>query len=162
MVDAGTRGCSTGPVRFELTTEASPEQVLRALTDFTERRPEIWHKSLDPKTYEVRERGDTWAVARESTAGSPFWVVSRYEWSDPAVLTWTLVETSWGGGGTGEVRISPAAGGGSRLLVEWGYTGATRTRHKIGLSLIQRAPMRRMIARSWARALDRYARQDQA
>lgn len=35
--------------------------------------PRIWHRTLDPKTYELRERGSTWAVARESTAGSPFW-----------------------------------------------------------------------------------------
>lgn len=59
-------------MRFEVTTLASPEQVLRALTDFSDRRPEIWRRTLDPRTYEVRELGDTWAVARESTSGSPF------------------------------------------------------------------------------------------
>jgi len=46
--------------------------VLRALTDFTERRPQIWSRTLDPRTYEVRELGDTWAVAKEGTARSPF------------------------------------------------------------------------------------------
>src|SRR5215210_294877 len=72
-------------MRFDVTTDASPGQVLQALTDFTERRPGIWHRTLDPQTYELRELGDTWAVARESTAGSPFWVVERYDWSDPSV-----------------------------------------------------------------------------
>jgi hypothetical protein len=44
-------------MRFDVTTEASPGQVLQALTDFTERRPRIWHRTLDRKTYELRELG---------------------------------------------------------------------------------------------------------
>ena len=51
-------------MRFDFTTRASPEQVLRALTDFTESRPETWNRTLDPKTYELRESGQTWAVAQ--------------------------------------------------------------------------------------------------
>ena len=58
-------------MRFELQNRATPEQVLRALTDVSERRPKIWNRTLDAKTFELRELGDTWAVARESTAGSP-------------------------------------------------------------------------------------------
>ena len=86
--------CSTEVVRFELVTRASPEQVLRALTDFSDRRVHTWSRTLDPKTYEVREQGDTWAVARESTPGSPYWVVARYDWSDPAVVRWVTVPRS--------------------------------------------------------------------
>lgn len=142
-------------MRFEVTTLASPEQVRAALTDFTDRRPQIWNRTLDPKTYEVRALGDTWGVARESTAGSPFWVVARYDWADPTVLRWTVKESSWGGSGTGSVRITPVDGGGSRVHAEWTYTGARRTRDKVMLSLIQRFPVRRMIVREWVRALDR-------
>jgi hypothetical protein len=58
-------------MRFDFTTRASPEQVLRALTDFTESRLETWNRTLDPKTYELRESGQTWAVARESSPRSP-------------------------------------------------------------------------------------------
>jgi hypothetical protein len=50
-------------MRFDVTTIASPGQVLQALTDFTERRPRIWHRTLDPKTYELRELGSTWTMA---------------------------------------------------------------------------------------------------
>jgi Polyketide cyclase / dehydrase and lipid transport len=149
-------------MRFEVTTLASPEQVRAALTDFTDRRLHIWNRTLDPKTYEVRAVGDTWAVARESTAGSPFWVVSRCDWADPTVLRWTVEESSWGGSGTGSVRIAPVDGGGSRVHAEWTYTGASRTRDKVMLSLIQRFPLRRMIARGWVKALDRYAQSDLA
>jgi len=149
-------------VRFDLTTHASPRQVLEALTDFTDRRLEIWDRSLDPATYEVRELGDTWAVARESTPGSPYWVVPRYDWSDPTVVRWTVVESSYGGGGTGSVRIVPTDDGGSRLHVEWTYTDIGRRRDKVMLSLIQRFPMSLMISRMWTTALDRYAQADPA
>lgn len=130
------------------------------MTDFTERRLEIWDRTLDPKTYEVRERGDSWAVARESTPGSPYWVVARYDWSDPAVVRWTVVESSYGGHGTGSVRIAPNGDGGSRLNVEWSYTDVSRTRDKVMLNLIQRFPMNRLISRMWVSALDRYALSD--
>jgi hypothetical protein len=49
-------------------------------------------------------------------------------------------------------------GGGSRVYAEWTYTGASRTRDKVMLSLIQRFPLRRMIARGWVTALVHYAR----
>jgi hypothetical protein len=71
-------------MRFALSTNASPEQVLRAMTDFTDRRVEIWHKTLDPKVYQLCELGETWAVAREGSPRVPFWVVVHYEWSNSA------------------------------------------------------------------------------
>lgn len=144
-------------MRFDVTTKASPDQVRTAMTDFSQRRLQIWNKSLDPKTFEVRELGETSAVARESTPGSPFWVVTRYDWSDPAVIRWTIVESSYGGHGTGSVRTAPAPDGGSRLSAEWSYTDVRRTRDKIGLFLVQRFPMSRLISRMWVGALDRYA-----
>jgi uncharacterized protein YndB with AHSA1/START domain len=149
-------------VRFDVTTRASPAQVREALTDFTDRRLQIWRGTLDPKTYEVRALGETWAVARESTAGSPFWVVSRYDWTDPAVLRWTVEESSWGGSGTGSVRITPVHGGGSQVHAEWTYTGASRTRDKLGLALISRFPLRPIISRGWVKALNGYAQSDRA
>ena len=144
-------------VRFEVTTHASPDQVREALTDFTDRRTRTWHRTLDPKGYEVRAVGDTWAVARENTAGSPFWVVSRYDWSDPSLIRMTVEESSWGGGGTGSVRIAPAAGGGSRVHAEWTHTGVTRARDRVLLLLLNSLPMQRMISRLWVKALDGHA-----
>jgi hypothetical protein len=150
----------TGRVRFDVTTHASPEQVLRALTDFTDRRLQIWNRTLDPNTYQVKGLGDSWAVARESTPGSPFWVVTRYDWSDPTVVRFTVEESSYGGHGTGSIRIGPTGDGGSRLDVEWSYTDISRSRDKLMLFLIQRFPMSRMISRMWTSALDRYAQSD--
>ena len=147
-------------MRFDVETRASPEQVLRAFTDFTDHRPEIWDRTLDGRTYEVRGRGEHWAVARESSPGSPLWVVARYDWSDPAVIRWTIEESSYGGGGTGTVRVRPR-GRGSRLQVEYDSTGA-RPLHRPLLFLLHRGPMGRVLSRMWASALDRYAAADGA
>ena len=111
-------------MRFDLVTRASPERVRQALTDFSDQRLATWSRTLDPKRYELRELGQTWAVAREASPGSPFWVVARYDWSDPAVVCWTVVESSYGGGGDGSAQVSPGPDGGSRLHVWWSSTGA--------------------------------------
>ena len=145
-------------MRFVVDTVAPPEQVRRALRDFTDRRLQIWNPALDPRTYEVRDQGATWAVARESTPGSPFWVVVRYDWSQPGVVRWTFLETSYGGGGHGVARIVARADGGSRMHVEYDQPGATR--QKALLFMAHHGPMGRLIGRMWASALDRYAQGD--
>jgi len=146
-------------MRFEVTTVASPAQVREALTDFTDRRLEIWNRTLDPKRYELRSQGEDWAVAREATPRSPFWVVARYDWSDPAVIWMTVQESSYGGAGDGSIRITPTEDGGSRLHVEWDNTGA-RSWQKLLLLLIHRGPMGWIVSRMWASALDGYAQSE--
>lgn len=151
--------CFTGEVKLDFDTLASPEQVRHALTDFTDRRLQIWSRTLDPRTYELRGSGDTWAEARESTSGSPFWVVARYDWSDPDVVRWTVTESSYGGSGQGVVRAEPLQGGGSRVRAEWDYTGARPLQRPL-LLLIEHGPLRHLISRMWAGALDRLAEED--
>jgi hypothetical protein len=142
-------------VRFDLDTQASPEQVLEAMTDFTDRRPRIWSRTLDPGVYEAREYGDTWAVAREGSPHSPFWVVVRYDWSDPRMIRWTELETNHGDPGGGFMRIEPREGGGSHLHVEWS-THPVRLRHKVVITLLHHT-MNPVIARMWRQTLDRFA-----
>jgi len=142
-------------MRFDLTTKASPERVLRAMTDFTDRRLEIWHRTLDPKVYEVRELGDTWAVAREGSPRVPFWVVVHYDWSDSRLIRWTEVESNHGDRGTGSMLIEPGDEGGSVVHVEW-TTHPVRARDKIAMFLLHHT-MNRVIARTWRKTLDRYA-----
>ena len=155
---AGVR-CSNAGVRFEVVTRATPEQVRRALTDFSDRRLQTWSRTLDPKTYEVREQGDTWAMAFEKSPGSPFWVVLRYDWSDPDVVRWTTVESSYGGGGTGQVVVEPHPAGGSRVRAEWDNTGARPAQRPL-LFLLHHGPMGRLVSRLWTRALDDFADHD--
>jgi len=56
-------------MRFDFHDEGLAEQVLRALTDFTESHLETWNRTLDPKSYELRESGQTWAVAQVCQGG---------------------------------------------------------------------------------------------
>jgi hypothetical protein len=145
-------------MRFDLETRASPDQVRRALTDFSERRLRIWNRTLDPKTYELRDQGEHWALARESSPGSPVWVVSLYDWSDPQVVRWTFTESSYGGGGEGLVRIAPREDGGSSVHAEWRTANARR--QKPLLFLVHHGPMGLLIARMWTSTLDRFAIED--
>ena len=96
-------------MRLDLATRATPDQARRAFTDFGDGRLHTWRRTLDPSTYQVRALGPDWAEARESSPGSPFWVVSRYDWSDPDVVRWVVTESS-SGGGEGWVLCHPARG----------------------------------------------------
>nr|MBA2254267.1 hypothetical protein [Chloroflexota bacterium] len=55
-----------GEVHHEADGEVSAERFVAALTDFIERRPELW-PNLDAKFYRLLERGDTWAEVTEGT-----------------------------------------------------------------------------------------------
>ena len=80
--------------RYSFHTRATQEQAFEAFTDFSDRRLEIWKGTLDPKKYELREQGDSWAVAREGSGGMNVWVELRYEWEAPAVIRWALVDSN--------------------------------------------------------------------
>lgn len=143
-------------MRFEFETRATPEQVCRAFTDFSEKRPQIWNRSLDARKYELRDAGPTWAIAREATAGSPFWVVCHYDWSTPGEVRWSVVDSSYGGAGDGVVRIAPAPGGGARVHAEWDATGGRASQRPL-LWLLHRRPMAWFLRRLYRDTLDRYA-----
>ncbi len=140
-------------VRFHVETTATPDQVFRAFTDFSDRRLEVWSKSLDRTKYEVRERGDTWAVAREGSAGTSIWVLLRYDW-EPGVVRWSLVDSDHCGAGRGEVRISPRSGGGSRVDVLIDHS-EPRGLRGTAILLLQRVLGPVLFPRMWKSALDR-------
>jgi hypothetical protein len=145
-------------VRFDLETVASPDQVRRAFTDFSDRRLRTWRRTLDPAGYELRGHGPDWAEAKESSPGSPVWVVSRYDWSDPEVVRWVFIETSYGGGGAGLVRATPRHRGGSRVHAEWASTDIRRQRAL--LFVVHHTGLHRVIQRQWTPTLDEYADAD--
>ena len=69
-------------------------EVLAAFTDFGERRLDVWQQTLDPAKYEVRERGENWAVVREGSPGVRIWVLLRYEWHPPGTIRCRLLSQS--------------------------------------------------------------------
>ena len=95
--------------RYSFDTRATPEQAFDAFTDFSDRRLEIWKGTLDPKKYELREQGDSWAVVREGSGGMNIWVELRYEWEAPGAIRWTLVDSNHCDRGTGGSRSVPDA-----------------------------------------------------
>lgn len=141
---------------FAVDTVASPEQVLEAFTDFTDRRLETWEKSLDPEKYEVREIGDTWAIVREGSASPSVWAVERYDWSTPGEVRWAALESNFCEPGSGmELVITPGTGGGSHLEADW-HREPAGLRGALLLPLVRVAGPR-LIPKSWVEALDRFA-----
>jgi hypothetical protein len=142
-------------LEFDLDTTLSPEQAVAALTDFTERRPEIW-QSLSPDAYQVFSVGETWAEVREGSRTPKVWARERYDWSTPGVVRWEVTESNFSNPGSYvETRISPAEGGGSRIHLVWDRT-ATSLKWKALMTLIvlsRGAP----IKSSLKKGLDRFA-----
>ena len=89
-------------------TSASPEQVLAAGYDFSERREQIWG-NVKTKRLEVHERGDTWAEVTEATMIiGVFWERCRYDWSQPGTVTATVRDSNvFQPGSTFELRAIP-------------------------------------------------------
>ena len=135
-------------VRCSFETRATPEQVLRAYTDFSDRRLETWRDTLRPENYRLRESGDSWAVVREG--GLRMGVVLRYEWSEPDRVRWSILESNFCEYGSGELTVRPAVGGGAHvevLIEEGGGKGALgrvalRLKELLGPSILRRSAKR--------------------
>lgn len=137
-------------------TKASPDQVVAALTDFSERRTSIWEGTLDPDKYEVYEVKDTSARVREGSKRPDVWAVELYDWSQPGRVSWVAEESNFCKPGSGiEVDISEGASGGSHLDLTWHREPSNMK----GWMII--TPMKvvgsKMIAKYLGGALDRYA-----
>lgn len=142
-------------VHTSFDTKASPDQVLAALTDFSERRPAIWKDTLDPDKYETYEVGDTSARVREGSKVPSVWAIERYEWS-PGRVTISAEESNFCKPGSGvEYSITEGKGGGSHVELDWHRQPSNLK----GMMIL--APMKivgsRMLRTSNQRALDRYA-----
>ena len=105
-------------------TIATPEQVRDALTDFTDRRTEIW-PGLSKKRYEVYEVGETTAVIREGNDKPSVWARERYDWSKPGVVRWEVLESNFCiPGSYVQCTFAPGTDGGSHVEVEWNRKGS--------------------------------------
>lgn len=128
---------------------------MAALTDFSDKRTEIWQGTLDPDKYEVYEVGATSARVREGSKRPNVWAVEQYEWAPGRVVA-TAEESNFCKPGSGvEYHITEGASGGSHLTVDWRREPSNFK----GWMLI--TPMKmvgpKMIQKSVGGALDRYA-----
>jgi hypothetical protein len=99
-------------------TSLSPERVLEAARDFSERRAELW-PDVHVAHLQIHERGENFA---EVTEGNPWpigyvWERLRYDWSEAGVVKGTVIDSNiFKPGSTWEIRAT-ANNGGSRVEV---------------------------------------------
>jgi len=114
------------PVELDIEdTSLSPERVISALTDFSERHPAIW-PGLEPSIYEVHSLGDTRAEVKKGSRlpGMTVWAIEHHDWSVPGTVTWTVKESNFCAPGSSvSAQVLPCPGGGSRVHVAWNRTG---------------------------------------
>ena len=105
-------------VHFEVESPLEPEVVIEALTDFSERRPELW-PAIDQKVYRVHEVSGSSAVVTEGTdVMGGIWATERYEWNGSGWVRATIQDSNfWHSGGTWGLTAAARARGGSFLSV---------------------------------------------
>ena len=82
-------------IHFNVTTTATPEQFVAALTDFGPGRSELFGNSTD-EYLKVHQQGPTEADVTEGSFG--IWERLHYDWSDPTrVIMTTTDSNTWGG-----------------------------------------------------------------
>jgi hypothetical protein len=138
-------------VRFEVKSTLEPNAVIEALTDFSERRPELW-PAIDPSIYRVHEVSDSSAVVTEGTdVMGGIWATERYEWNGSGRVRATIQDSNfWHPGGTWELTAVTGAGGGSVLTVTRDRR-AKNARARV-LETMMRLVGRRMLAAELAKA----------
>jgi hypothetical protein len=95
---------------------ASPEQVIDAVKDFSERRAETW-PNID--SYNVNEVTTDFADVTEGTnaLGKNFWARERYEWPEPGLVCTTTTDSNLFEPGSSWQLRATARDGGSRVEV---------------------------------------------
>jgi hypothetical protein len=102
-------------VSYTVTTDRDPKLVWDALTEFGPRRAELW-PDLSP-SFKVLERGEGWALVRESTDNLGIWAVERYEWEAPVITATVQQSNAAQPGGTWRMEVQPRDGGGSVVTI---------------------------------------------
>jgi len=105
-------------IKFEVESPLPPKEVIEALIDFSERRPELW-PAIDPKAYKVHEVSASSALVTEGTDFmGGIRATELYEWDGSGTVRATIQESNfWHAGGTWELTATPSSSGGSVLKV---------------------------------------------
>jgi hypothetical protein len=146
-------------LHYEVDGRIAADRFIAALTDFSERRPELW-PGLDAKFFRVHERGDTWAEVTEGTdIFGGVWAHERYDWSEPGVVRLRLVEAVDFKPGTETVyRVTDRPDGGCHVAVDFHRIAASPRGRLVGF-LVQLLGARRF-ASELRVAIDRLDRLD--
>jgi hypothetical protein len=107
-------------IHYEADGEIPADRFFAALTDFGDRRPELW-PNLDAKFYRLHERGETWAEVTEGTdLLGGVWARDHYDWSEPGIVRLRLVDAVDFKPGTETVyRVTSRPDGGCHVAVDF-------------------------------------------
>lgn len=144
-------------IHYEIDGPVAPERFIAALTDFSDRRPQLW-PGLDAKFFKVHAVGDTWAEVTEGTdVLGGVWARERYDWSQPGLVRLTLVESAdFRTGTVTEYRVSPGPSSGCHVTVDFRRIARSRRGRLVGV-VVQLTGARRFGGELRV-ALDRLAR----
>ena len=143
-------------IHYEADGPVPPERFITALTDFSERRPELW-PGLDARLFNVHQVGDAWAEVTEGTdVLGGIWGRERYDWSQPGLVRLTLLDSADFRPGTMiEYRVAPGPAGGCHVTVDFQRIARTARGRLVG-AIVQLTGARRF-AGELRTALDRLA-----
>ena len=97
-------------------TRLSPQQVIKALTDFSERRPELW-PNIDPNYYKVHQISDSSADVTEGSRS--VWERTHYDWSEPGKVRIRVEDSNaFRPGSYWLYSVEPQPAGGSHVHLE--------------------------------------------
>jgi hypothetical protein len=130
-------------IRYSADGPVSPDRFIAALTDFSERRPELW-PNLDTKYFHLHELGETWAEVTEGTdILGGIWARERYDWSELGRVRLTLVQSPhFVAGTTIDYRVSAGSAGGCHIDVSFRRIATSVPARLIG-AIVQVAGARR-------------------
>jgi hypothetical protein len=96
--------------RYALDVAYAPEDVIKTLVDFSDRRPLVWRETSHPKVYHLHGLAATGA---DVTEGVPIsWSREQYDWSEPGLVRLRQIDSNMARpGGTITYRITPTPGG---------------------------------------------------
>lgn len=98
-------------VHFSVDTDVPADRFTAALTDFSDRRPQLW-PSLDPARFTVHSVGATTAdVSEGSSFAGGIWERGTYDWSRPGLVRLEVTESNaFAPGSSWQWRVSAVDG----------------------------------------------------
>jgi hypothetical protein len=140
---------------FDFHTDATPEQVVELLTDFSPNRLNSW-PALSAKAFHVYMVGDRTADAREGQDFPKIWSTWHYDWSTPGKVVLTVTESdAIAPGSHVSFEAKPNSNRGSDVHAVWDQT-AKNTTGRVAVYMM-RFIGRSLLTRYYTRVYDQFA-----
>ena len=117
-------------IQVDAHTPLSPQRVLEAARDFSERRADVW-PNVRKRHITVHASGEDFAEVTEGTwVVGLFWERNRYDWSTPGTVRATVIDSSiFEPGSTCELRATARDGGSQvQLILHRGFRSGPKGR----------------------------------